>query len=164
MEESHKRNHVKIEVNAIADQIHTGEFENKGKRKYQENISSSNNCKSFKVSKHENETTPGKSCTARTLTMQRKSKQLSYPRELPPRKMLNFSSMPASFSLINLHKYLLGCAPTQSHGAEADCMALMRVPAVLGKDWLGWVRENCSRFIDCQKNVEHSLQMKKCIY
>jgi three prime repair exonuclease-1 len=151
MEESDVRNHVKIEVDAVADRMKIEEFENKGNIKYQENISSSNNCKSFKVSKQENETTPGKSCTERTLTMQRKSKQLSYPRELPPRKMLNFSSMPASFSLINLHKYLLGCAPTQSHGAEADCMALMRVTAVLGKDWLGWVQENCSRFNDCKK-------------
>ena len=81
MEESdvrnHVRNHVKIEVDAVADQMKIEEFENKGKRKYQENISSSNNCKSFKVSKQENETTPGKSCTERTLTMQRKSKQLS---------------------------------------------------------------------------------------
>ena len=49
------------------------------------------------------------------------------------RQNLNFSSQksPTSFSLINLHTYLIGFPPSQSHGAEADCLALLRITAVL---------------------------------
>ena len=141
MEKSDMRNHVKIEIDAVAAQMKIGE-----KRKFQENI-----CSSKIVTKQENETTPVKSCKEGTLNISGKSNQVYYPEKSPPRKILKFCNMPKSFSLINLHKHLLGCEPAQSHGAEADCMTLMRVTAVLGKDWLGWVQENCSRFNDCKK-------------
>ena len=54
-------------------------------------------------------------------------------------------STPSSFSLINLHKHLLGCPPEQSHDAEADCLALLRV-AVLGEEFLN---DNYDKFRHC---------------
>jgi hypothetical protein len=64
------------------------------------------------------------------------------------KKKLKFSECeyPKSFSLINLHKQLLGYLPTISHGAEADCMALLRITAVIGDKWLVWVKNNSSPF------------------
>ena len=51
--------------------------------------------------------------------------------------------MPSSFSLVNLHKHILGVPPIQAHGAEADCLALLRITSTLGSDWIIWVKENC---------------------
>ena len=58
---------------------------------------------------------------------------------------------PTSYSLINLHKHLLGCSPIQSHGAEVDCLTLIRTTAVLGIEWVEWVKENCHLFSKCTK-------------
>ena len=58
---------------------------------------------------------------------------------------------PTSYSLINLHKQLLGCSPTQSHGAEADCLSLIRTTAALGDIWVEWVQENCYQFSKCSR-------------
>ena len=58
---------------------------------------------------------------------------------------------PTSYSLINLHKLLLGCSPTQSHDAEADCLTLIRTTAVLGNTWIEWAQENCYQFSRCAK-------------
>ena len=57
---------------------------------------------------------------------------------------------PTSFSLINLHKHLLGCPPEQSHGAEADCLALMRITALMGEDFLVWINDNYYKFRHCK--------------
>ena len=37
----------------------------------------------------------------------------------------------------------LGVVPTVSHGAEADCLTLMRVTSALGKDWITWAQDHC---------------------
>ena len=58
---------------------------------------------------------------------------------------------PQSFSLINLHKHMLGCNPSKSHGAEADCLALLKITAILGEVWLDWVKKNCKLFSECKK-------------
>ena len=58
---------------------------------------------------------------------------------------------PASYSLINLHKQLLGYSPTQSHGAEADCLTLIRTTAALGNTWVEWLQENCYHFSRCAR-------------
>ena len=58
---------------------------------------------------------------------------------------------PTSYSLINLHKHLLGCSPFQSHGAEVDSLTLIRTTAVLGMEWVKWVKENCHLFSMCTK-------------
>jgi hypothetical protein len=64
------------------------------------------------------------------------------------KKKLQFSvcDSPQSFSLIRLHEHLLGYTPRVSHGAEADCLALLRITAVLGDKWLLWINNNCSLF------------------
>ena len=58
---------------------------------------------------------------------------------------------PKSFSLVNLHKHLLGAFPTKSHGAEEDCLALLRTTAAIGKDWLNWVENNHEKLSACKK-------------
>ena len=59
-------------------------------------------------------------------------------------KIMKFSPLciPSSFSLVNLHNHVLGFPPFNSHGAEADCLTLLRITATLGQDWLEWVEEN----------------------
>ena len=49
----------------------------------------------------------------------------------------------SSYSLINLHRQLLGSSPAQSHGSEADCVTLIRTTAVFGMEWVKWVQKNC---------------------
>ena len=56
------------------------------------------------------------------------------------------SKYPKSFSLINLHEHVLKYSPPISHGAEADCLALLRITAVIGDKWLVWVKNNSSPF------------------
>ena len=67
---------------------------------------------------------------------------------LTVRRKLDFirCESPKSYSLINLHRQLLGWLPAQSHGAEADCMSLLRITAVLGTEWVQWVQDNCNLF------------------
>ena len=33
--------------------------------------------------------------------------------------------------------------PDQSHGAEADCITLLRTTAALGTGWIDWMKDNC---------------------
>ena len=70
-----------------------------------------------------------------------------------PKKSLNFNNIgsPNSYSLINLHKHLLGVYPTQSHGAEADCLSLLRTTSVLGREWLDWLQDNSYLFSNCDR-------------
>lgn len=67
-------------------------------------------------------------------------------------KKMKFSPVciPTSFSLINLHNHLLGLPPSKSHGAEADCLTLLRTTAALGQDWLDWVDENSYLIEGCK--------------
>jgi len=108
-----------------------------------------------KITKLENELTPARSNSPAVMSQNPSRamlKQLSCTAMFKTRKKLNFSTSasPPSFSLINLHKYLLGSPPAQSHGAEADCLALLRTTAMLGKEWLDWVQENCYVLMDCR--------------
>ena len=107
------------------------------KRQNQQIFNSSKVSRSLKFSKHDIGVTPTRN---------------SISDVLKAKKKLNFFSLssPTSFSLINLHRHLLGFYPVQSHGAEADCLALIRTTAVLGKDWIDWVQDNCYEFIDCK--------------
>ena len=59
--------------------------------------------------------------------------------------------IPSSFSLVNLHKHMFGITPAQSHGAEADCLALLRITTGLGSEWINWLKNNCSTFSSCKK-------------
>ena len=99
------------------------------------------------ISKQENELTPTRSISLLYPKRRpKKCKEINYGDKSKCRKKLNFSDMPTSFSLINLHKHFFGCSPNKSHGAEVDCLALMRVTAVLGNDWLEWAQKNSTQF------------------
>ena len=63
-------------------------------------------------------------------------------------------SIPVSFSLTNLHTHFFGKPPRISHGSEADCFALLRVTAVISKDWLHWLGEKCDFIRKCTRMWE----------
>ena len=81
----------------------------------------------------------------------RKITQLQSTGMTRAKKKLDFINRenPKSYSLINLHRHVLGYSPSQSHGAEQDCIALLRTTAVLGMDWVQWVQDNCHLFSQC---------------
>ena len=79
-----------------------------------------------------------------------KTKQLACSSTSKPRRQLDFSR-PISFSLINLHLHLFGCYPAKSHGAEEDCLTLLKTTSILGKEWLDWAVNNNYMFSDCVK-------------
>ena len=87
------------------------------------------------VSKQRNESTPTRSISL-LYPKRRPKKEINYADKSKCRQKLEFSdsNMPTSFSLINLHNYFFGCPPNKSHGAEVDCLALMRITAVLGNE------------------------------
>jgi len=70
---------------------------------------------------------------------------------LKVKKKLDFTNRPTSFSLVNLHHHLLGAKPKSSHGAEADCLALLRVAAALGQDWLHYADQAAEPFHKSQR-------------
>jgi len=97
----------------------------------------------------ENESTPTK--FEDKIRAQGNSKQLSCSSYFKTRKKLfNNRSVPSSYSLTNIHKFLLGSNPLQSHGAEADCLSLIRATAAIGEEWLDWVHGNYYVFMDCK--------------
>ena len=94
---------------------------------------------------HENEMTPPRSNS--------KVVKAHTPKKVkkdPIREKVLFCN-PKSFSLMNLHRHFLGFVPSQSHGAEADCLALLRTTAMLGQDWIDWVEMNCQRIQNCKE-------------
>ena len=101
------------------------------------------------IGKKENEQTPVKNgIPLSSIVQTNKRKQWQSTEIFKSKKKLKFSECeyPKSFSLINLHKQLLGYLPMISHGAEADCLALLRITAVIGNKWLVWVKNNSSPF------------------
>ena len=109
---------------------------------------------SSKIIQAESEVTPSK-CIKTVVSSLKPSKHAHTPHseKFKIRKKLTYlnHSTPTSFTLGNLHKHLLGVAPSQSHGAEADCLALLRTSAVLGEDWIKWVRDDSYSFSKCKK-------------
>ena len=135
-----EHNNAKLELDAISDLINTGVFE----IEMEEGI-----CTEFPLSKAKNEETPKSARHKPDICLPPKKRKHFLGSEIvTSRKALNFENLkePKSFSLINLHRYLLGYSPEQSHGAEADCLSLMKTTAALGDRWTDWVKENCSKF------------------
>jgi hypothetical protein len=101
---------------------------------YSESFNSLEKFEISKFSKHECEQTPTGTKTPLSRNLKaRKIKQLYCSALFKSKKKLNFSvpGPPSSFSLVNLYKHMLSCPPTKSHGAEADCLALLRITALL---------------------------------
>ena len=120
---------------------------------HQEAGHSINSIPASTVSPQKNEATPTRSISfLYPKRRPKKHKMINHADKSKCRKKLEFtdSTMPTSFSLINLHKYFFGCPPNKSHGAEVDCLALMRITAVLGNDWLEWAQQNCTQFDECE--------------
>ena len=98
----------------------------------------------------ENDTTPVRKKTGplshnKPLVQSPKTKQPAITSVFKPRKRSLFSEdqkKAPSFALGSLHTRLLGSAPAQTHGAEADCLALLRMTSALGQDWLAYVNNN----------------------
>ena len=135
----------KMELDAISDLIIKGVFENE----MEEGI-----CTEVPPLKVENEETPKRArCKPDICLPPKKRKQFSGSEIVKSRKALHFETLgePKSFSLINLHRHLLGCSPEQSHGAEADCLSLMRTTAALGESWTDWIKLNSQKFGTCKK-------------
>ena len=140
-----ENNIAKMELDAVSDLINTGVFE----IEMEEGI-----CTEVPPSKAENEETPKSARYKPDICLPpKKPKQFSGSEIVKSRKALHFENPeePTSFSLINLHRHLLGCSPEQSHGAEADCLSLMRTTAALGDRWTDWVKENSLKFETCKK-------------
>ena len=135
-----ENNNAKMELDAISDLINTGVFE----IQMEEGI-----CIEFPLSIAKNEKTPKSARHKPDICLPPKKRKHFLGSEIvTSRKALNSENLkePKSFSLINLHRYLLGYSPEQSHGAEADCLSLMKTTAALGDRWTDWVKENCSKF------------------
>jgi len=146
---------VDLEVKAVSQLLAAGEFEAEMEMPPETQVtprkrSGEELVNYYKISKIENESTPSK---YKVLDEPSKLKQVQISSMLKSRKKLKFPhrSIPPSYSLVNLHKHLLGEAPSQSHGAEADCMALLRTTAMMGREWVDWVGNNCYVFMDCEK-------------
>ena len=58
------------------------------------------------------------------------------------RRLLFPGQSPVSHKLTDLHSSLLGLPPSVSHGAEADCLSLLRVTGALGPEWVAWASEH----------------------
>jgi DNA polymerase III epsilon subunit-like protein len=153
------RNTVEKELQAVKILLETGEFDKKmdtdekksneaSKNQENEQSRNINDIKMF-IGKNENEQTPLKNSALHFRNSEIiKRKQMMSTEFFKCRKKSKFSvsDSPQSFSLISLHEHLLGYKPTISHGAEADCLALLRITAVLGEKWLLCVKNNCSLF------------------
>ena len=107
------------------------------------------------ISEAENEVTPKSVKYTSNMNFTPRKHKLSSSSECfeKSRKTLKFVNpgAPTSFSLVNLHKHLFGCQPEQSHGAEVDCLSLMKTTAALGDEWIDWVKGNCFKFETCKK-------------
>ena len=107
-----------------------------------------------RISAAENDTTPARKKTGGApseVGSTKKTVQSLITSSFKPRKRLfPGSKSDQSLSLGSLHSRLLGVPPVQSHGAEADCLALLRVTSALGQDWLDYVNNNYKPLGTCQ--------------
>ena len=141
---------VQMELDAVSDLINTGVFETE---------LTEETCTKANLSKVENERTPKSARYKSNICLPPKKRKQYFSSEIvKSRKVLKFENPgdPKSFSLVNLHRHLLGCPPEQSHGAEADCLSLMRTTAAIGDTWIDYVKKNCSKFEACKKMWELS--------
>ena len=100
--------------------------------------------------KHANEKTPPRSNTKIRETCSHKMVKLNpVYQELKQKELSPQAITPKSFSLVNLHSHFLGVPPSQSHGAEADCLALLRTTTMLGHDWIDWAEKNSQNILHC---------------
>ena len=100
-----------------------------------------------------NELTPKKNPICDILIKNIKIRKDTHSEDSNTKKRLRYinQNIPSSFSLVNLHKHIFGIPPVQSHGAESDCLALLRITSTLGSEWINWIKNSCSTFSSCKK-------------
>ena len=142
---------IEMEIDSVTNLINAGHFESEMEEESCDKVKEFAN--NIVFSKKENESTPRNKTEPKHSVVPRKIKPLNCSEKHASRRKLNFSNQapPKSFSLINLHKHLLGFPPDQSHGAEADCLTLLRTTAMLGTEWMDWVRQNNQHFVSCRR-------------
>ena len=143
---------IEMEMDSLTNLIEAGEFESEMEEEDCDKVNKLSN--SIELSKEENESTPIRhQVEPKQSLLARKMKLFNCSEKYSSRRKLDFSKQtpPKSFSLINLHKHLLGFPPDQSHGAEADCFTLLRTTAMLGSAWMDWVQKNNQHFVSCRR-------------
>ena len=151
---------VKNEMEAVKSLLEAGEFDmemdiDRSKsikfRKLLKKAEARNiNTLEMLIEKSKSEQTPPRSSSEPSRSIKIMKKKQLHNRVLKYKKKLEFPAS-QSFSLINLHRQLLGYTPTSLHGAEADSLALMRITAVIGDKWLEWANDNCILFSEIKQ-------------
>ena len=135
---------MKKEIKAVKSLLEAGEFDMEMDIDRSKKIESINiNSLEMFIEKSKSEQTPPRNISEPSRSFKVLKKKELLNRFLTYKKKLEFP-VSQSFSLINLHRQLLGYTPTRLHGAEADSLALLRITAMLGEKWLGWVNDNRS--------------------
>jgi three prime repair exonuclease-1 len=140
---------IEMEIDSVTNLINAGHFESEMEEESCDKVKELAN--NIEFSKKENESTPIRNkIEPKHSLVPRKIKPLNCSEKHASRRKLNFTNQAPSksFSLINLHKHLLGFPPDQSHGAEADCLTLLRTKAMLGSEWMDWVKQNNQHFFE----------------
>ena len=143
---------IAMEMDLVTNLIKAGQFESEIEEQTCDEVNKLSD--NIELSKEENESSPIRHQVEHKHSLvPRKKKPVKCAEKHISRRKLDFSiqTPPKSFSLINLHKHLLGFPPNQSHGAEADCFALLRTTAMLGSDWMNWVQQNNQLFASCRR-------------
>lgn len=163
---------IEEEVMSVNKLIEDGEFEDEffscdnetvetsetevRKRKI-ENLFTEDMSKKAKTLEKENETTPKRKkrtdsteskVPALNIKTNQSQSQPSVSDYFKSRRRLLFPGQsPASHKLADLHSSLLGLPPSVSHGAEADCLSLLRVTGALGPEWVAWASEHARELV-----------------
>jgi DNA polymerase III epsilon subunit-like protein len=152
---------VENEMKAVQSLLESGEFDIEmeiDRSKYiqfstllEKERSVSINSLEMLIEKSTSEQTPPRNNTEQSRNVKvMKRKQMHRTGVFKYKKKLEFPAS-QSFSLINLHRQLLGYTPTILHGAEADSLALLRITAVIGDKWLEWANDNCIFFSETKQ-------------
>ena len=143
-----------MEIDAVTKLMFDGEFDKEFNEAETKSPDLNKSVKTKNVQRETSHTTPDKiKGQVASNYIPKKRKSLTFTPLIKFRRNLEFSDQrsPHSFSLINLHTHFFGIPPRKSHGAEADCLTLLRTTAMLGQEWLEWVEHNHKLFENFKK-------------
>lgn len=153
-----------IEAGAFEDEFSPSDLEavitseSEDKKRKVENSPTEDIFKKAKILEKENETTPTRkkridSRESKVPLLNNKKNKSQSSASQPSvsdyfkskRRQLFPGHSPASHKLVDLHTSLLGLPPSVSHGAEADCLTLLRIIGALGPEWVTWASKNARK-------------------
>ena len=70
------------------------------------------------------------------------------PKMMKKQPFSNDKTKSTSYKLTELHKYYYGFYPSLSHGAEQDCLTLLRLIGAVGEKMIDWINKNNKKFND----------------